>query len=748
MSSTAISKEIGSPARSWKGFLRDLRAGIEELRKRVDDSRRSQDDQPPVRRAREDSAPRAGQIAIGRGHYADGDADIADAGICLNNKAVSSGAEGKWYDSVTALTLDPPLRIAAAWKSALGEATPPQDFLRRYVLLVQDASPDSCLGLVLFLARVNEVALPAEIGPMIAHVRAWERGMSYGIDRPDRCYGVLHNALVHRWFESSWGDAWVDGLSLCVAALESGSDPMNIVSLAADAGRLGAARAYVAYEREAYLDTLRQGEMVQLLLPMQGRLGRFRMVDALIATEASAIGADKIFVRNDREHAWFRDGFAVFALHRPPAVGDGGDVTISATPEVGIELSDLWRRLEELEDEAWHGARPNDDPRAIHLYPGGRRPGGGANSPNQPWYISRDETLIGAPYGLPSHPAGTKLSWQTICETLWSTYNPYAQAIVEAPNGGTLLLHEFPPETARDETATSLGRHLAIASWVTMFPSAPGATTKRAPYPLQPNPTLERYLAACIQRWSRGAPAAGSNIRLVDLPDERGLTTVTLNGGFAVICREGAFILNDPGAAPVHRSDIRHEFENACAILKTILDETDKIGRLVRDVEAHLGPRGRSWGLDDMGLLLRLSRMRTRIMTKWAETMNQTLDADSRRFRDALHEAWGIRGRLEDFYRAVDEVSSILQRHSELQTNRLIARLTVYGYPLALAAAFFGFVFSDLGTKPSDFWQDLGAIRWNGVILYCVLALAGILLIHFVHKASVRRRWKKHVHEL
>lgn len=739
---TAASGDGGSGTTlSWAGFLKSLRAGIGELQERVEQSRNSDREHPVRRLGREEPPVRAHEIAIGRGRYPDRSVE----GICLNNKAANSLAEARWYDSVTALALDPPPPVDGAWRTALGETTLPRDFLRSYVLLVEDASPDSCLGLILFLARAGEVAVPPQIEAMIAHVRAWEQGMSYGIDRPERCYGVLHNALVHRLFDSSWGEAWVDGLSLCAAALEGAVDPMNVTELPAAEGRLRTARSFVAYERESYLDTLRQGETVQLLLPMQGRLGRYRMVDALIATETNAIGANKIFVRNDREHTWFQDGFALYAVHRPPAVGDGGDVTISTTPEVGLELRDLWRRLEELEDEAWKGARPDGAPRQdIHLYPGGRRADGRSSGPTEPWYINRGENLIGAPRGLPPHPAGTRLGWQEICEALWSTYNPYAGAIVEAPNKSRLPLHEFPPETARDETATRLGRHLAIATWPGAGLSKHGEEVQRPQYLVQRNPTLNRYLAACIQRWSGGMPPARVGIRLCDLPNEQSLATLPLSGGFAVICREGAFILNDFREDPVNRSEIRHEFENACAILKMILDETDKIGQLVRDVEAHLSPNSPG-GMDEMSLLLRLSRMRTRIMTRWAETMNQTLDADTRRFRDVLHEAWGIRGRLEDFYRAVDEVSSILQAHGELQTNRLIARLTVLGYPLALAAAFFGFIFSDLGTEPSRLWSEFGSIRWNGVIVYCLMAAAGVVLIHLAHKLSVRRRWRKHV---
>jgi hypothetical protein len=123
--------------------------------------------------------------------------------------------------------------------------------------------------------------------------------------------------------------------------LHSGASPTAIpVGIAGP--YLDKARAFLAYEAQAYAESLGHATRIQLSLPMIGAKDRHRLVDAYLAEETIPFGSLKVFARNDRVRPFLKNGFAVLALYRPMAAGEGYDFTISADPHAGIELSDLW----------------------------------------------------------------------------------------------------------------------------------------------------------------------------------------------------------------------------------------------------------------------------------------------------------------------------------------------------------------------------------------------------------------------
>jgi hypothetical protein len=112
-------------------------------------------------------------------------------------------------------------------------------------LLVEDASPDSCFGLLLFLARLNGVDMATVPPGWIDYVVRWEAGEVVVPGDPAHAYGPLHNAVVHRHFDEvdTWTGAWVDGLRLLAHCVGTAS-PLAIAE-AAPSTDLATARAYL-----------------------------------------------------------------------------------------------------------------------------------------------------------------------------------------------------------------------------------------------------------------------------------------------------------------------------------------------------------------------------------------------------------------------------------------------------------------------------------------------------------------------
>jgi Mg2+ and Co2+ transporter CorA len=78
---------------------------------------------------------------------------------------------------------------------------------------------------------------------------------------------------------------------------------------------------------------------------------------------------------------------------------------------------------------------------------------------------------------------------------------------------------------------------------------------------------------------------------------------------------------------------------------------------------------------------------------------------------------------LEELYVTVSEIENTFKSQAETRSNYLIGILTVYGFPWALIASFFGFIFE-------------GKIDWRGVFFYIVLSFAVVLILFAVDKRS------------
>jgi len=92
--------------------------------------------------------------------------------------------------------------------------------------------------------------------------------------------------------------------------------------------------------------------------------------------------------------------------------GSGNDVVISVKPESGLNLKELWEKLEQEETKKWNGKRPSNKPRKIVS----------TDKWNEPWWDDMGNyTLIAAPKKIDDE-YGSKLSYNEIKQIILNTY--------------------------------------------------------------------------------------------------------------------------------------------------------------------------------------------------------------------------------------------------------------------------------------------------------------------------------------
>lgn len=652
---------------------------------------------------------------------------VRHEGICLSDKALLPPGERTTTAGVTALVLSPPPQLLQRWAEKLGADAAPDRFFRRFTLVVEDASPDSCFGLVVFLARMNGVD-PSEIPrDWVEYVLLWESGVSR-LEDPFRAWGPLLSALAHGHWDGELlgragksaaqragsvpsaeeagdetdreialvlGKAWLACLRLTVDLLRAGSAPDPVVKLALiEDAQL--ATAFLRYEHQVYLHAIEHAQTLQLVLPMQGPGGRRKIIDACVLDETAIAGAKKIFLRNDREHAWLHDGFGLIALHRPELAGSGDDMTISLDPASGAHLRELWYALEAQEDVAWNGQRPNDQPRPVAGYLDGRRADRVTPSPNQPWWDDRGTyTLVAAPRRLSDGRDGSKLSWRAqVLEALWSCYRPINQLRVVDGLGQLRGVMECAPEPLR----VADGKSRLLLRWPDDNSpiSASGAEAgTRTQEPVLLTPTLKRCFAACIA--NRSLPPT-QRFLLATLPQLDSFDFLPVSGGYVLVHASGVVIIDDWRPVVLCEEGISEEIDQVALRLR-MLGET---GAEARGMLAHLGEsieRGRWRALTGGRTLDRLSELKLRLRQVLNATAPRSDDPSIARLREVLETRWGIGGKLRRLDSTLDEMERTLRSYSELRSARLINFLTVFGFPVLLLAGFFDFALSSM---PSD----------------------------------------------
>jgi hypothetical protein len=649
-----------------------------------------------------------GEILIGVGKRRPDDTPVPDgAGIMLQHK-------GTDYSSVSEYVQHAMDREVEVWRQSLGNPATPHHL--RATLYIEDASPDTCLGFVLFLARVFGVEREGLPATWCAYATRWESGDTQTIGAPFASWGCLHSALGHSFIAPQQNESQLDAsgveasfpvclrylLFLLVQQVDPDQIPEQLPS-----EEHARARAHLQQEYQAYRQSLTSAELLQLRVPMRN-VQRTLLIDAYLATEVTVSGVKKVFVRSDSEHSWLQQGFSLMALYRPIARGTGDDIVVSVTPSTGIDLKALWQELERLEDERWEGQRPCDDPRpGIAEYPGGC-------GPNQPWWDEGGRyTLIAAPRKI-GDQYGSKLGWDDVRETIWSLYNPAKELKFipdGAASGGSKPLHQCPAtETGAGET-----KRLVIAKW-----------DENNDDPLALSPTMKRYMAACA------ITAHPDRVRLSDLPDERSFDFLELPGGFAVIHNKGVLLIDDWSSEPLDKSACQQEFEQMARRLETVRRLNQDLAILVQKVGA-LVKEGRK--LSYMKIISQLSLSQLELRSALFATRALSEDEKVLTFRDRLEKRWGIDAQLANVNDVAEHMSTMVRDHAEVRSNYLISGLTIYGFP----AIFFATFFQDIVAKfmSNGNWSFHG-IRWFQLIIYVLLVAVFILILR--HKASKLNR--------
>jgi hypothetical protein len=335
----------------------------------------------------DDWKPEASEsILVGRGSYEPAGSPRSPV-LVLNNKSAKERF-GRNRTSLARLLAPPPADFFDGWTLSAERPLRPAEALARVTLVVEDASPDSAMGVLQVLMHLQGLDLAALPEDWIDAIDQWEQEGT--VDEPRTAWTALSSALAHRHFSvgrpTSADDdtaAWIETLHFLAQCLRRDLHPYAIPSLP-NLAPWRSAQAALRQEEQTYLGWLPHASQVQLSLPEKGSNERRLLVDGLLFVEDQPTGTAKVFYRNDRKHATLGQGFTLAAHYRPSEVCSGNDFTIAVDPRREVHLTELWHELERREDEAWARegfARPSDRPRALATV---------ASTRHQPWYL-KDE---------------------------------------------------------------------------------------------------------------------------------------------------------------------------------------------------------------------------------------------------------------------------------------------------------------------------------------------------------------------
>jgi hypothetical protein len=702
----------------------------------------SEDESSPIRYLPDPGrVPSKNEVAIGTGKFVtpSESPEAPESGICLNNKQATdpsslSPQPPVSYSSVVKLVLGAPPALLEQWRSIAEKATEPEEFFARFTLVVEDASPDSCFGLLCFLARLHGIATDQVPADWANFIDDWERGDVTVSDNIFCAYGPLHNALVHGRLNPSGGGvnareinaAWLDGLRLMIDAILSRRPP-NCLPPWLNSPIVSRSRALLRFEQQAYEDVLRQATCVQLLIPLARTQNRYRLVDAFFTAPAHPLGSLKVFLRNDRERTYLKGGFSLMATN------DHGtnETVVSVDPNVGIELAKLWYEFEQEEDRLWGIPRPNDKPRAgISFYPNQKR-ADGTPSPNEPWFIDAECTLVASPREVvigANRLSGSKLDFAGIKEVIWRCYQPFRHVRVTcglAPRSNENERPLVPLEGCyRITLAEDVGDpRLFIAGW---HPS------NNSDQPFKLTPTLCKYLAACIIRW-RPATAAGP-VRLSELPHESTYDVLESTNAVIVVSAHGAFVLYDELSARPPLLELKNEFERAVTIRRRIERGGERFGRLLDDIKAYSA--GRRSDLIESDLAEQLMIENIEIALELHKADSAIISHEARQFRHAVMASWGIETWLGNLARDIELVKGVLQARAGFAVARRLEFLQRFGVPVALAVVFYG-----VCAATEELWSwSISPVSLSRLAIGLIMLAALSAFNYFVLEAISRNR--------
>jgi len=590
--------------------------------------------------------------------------------------------------------------LIATWQATFPGTT--EEVLDRAVLVVEDASPDSVLTLVFWLARLAGV--PSSQLPLrwLTALTAWERdGIAPSVRRS---WTALMSALAHSHFGSAHdgagiAEAWDDALRFTVSLLRAGTDPDAVdpehaPAILADTA-YGRAIAFALNERQDYLQSLTRATRLELLVPMAGAPGRTQLVDAYFATESNTpSGVKKIFIRTDAENTTLGNGFAMMGLYRPGLEGTGNDMTLSVDPRSGIALKDLWQTLDAEETRLWAGKRANANPRRIASY----APGEGYD---QPWWDDHGRyTLVGAPKRIGDSGPGSKLAWADVLEAVWRHYNQLR--VVEALDLNSErrlgpIESAVAKRFARGSGDGAVTRYLISVRWNRS--DADGQT-------LQFTPTVKRHLAAMVVR--AGAGKSGP-VPLAELTAVEDFDFLELAGGAILVTREGALLFDDWRDRDLRADVLTADFEQAVDLLAATRAYNAEVDRLYAD------------GSGDM--LRQVTELRGRVVATFQKADLANTSPDRRTFRGALEHRWGLENKEAQLTGRLKDLQEIVETKATLDTQGMATLLAFVTIP-AFVASVLQLYGSVVASSTDDSGPGYSAVMFG---LLAVLSLAAMI---------------------
>jgi hypothetical protein len=719
------------------GLLDRILRGLKYLEERVG---RTGGDNPPIKFLQDTHrVPLRNEITVGTGLVPPSEGpNSSDCGICLNNKQAAPAG----YSSVTDFILNAPPALVDRWRSIAGKCIDPAELFSHFTIVVEDASPDSCFGLLCLIVRLNGVDAEQVPQDWASYIDEWERGNASVAEDILCSYGPLHNALVHSRFNPRDGEikpleigvAWLDGLRLMIAAISSRRQPGSLPPWLNSPAH-ARARALLRFEEQIYKDALNQATCVQLLVPIANTENRYRLVDACFCAPALPSGSLKVFLRNDREHPYLKSGFSLMGTNYHGT----NEAVISVDPSVGIELTELWRYLESEEDRLWGHERPNDKPRPnISLYPDQKRPDG-KPSPNQPWYIDAQRTLVASPRDVlvaNQRVPGSKLDWDAVKESVWQCYQPFRHLKVICGDATTAFdaeqlvsLHECYRTALTDDVGKP---RLFIAGW---------RNPVDLDLPLRITPTLCKYLAACVTDW-RPASAADP-VKLSKLPHESSYDVLEWPNAISVINADGAFVLYDASSARLPLKELKAEFERAVQIRQRIEFGGKRLARLLDDIKAY--SEGRRDDLVEGDLAEELMIENIQIALELHKSDSAAIEQQARQFREVIMARWGIETWMANIARDIELVKGALQARASFAMARHLEFFQRFVVPVALATIFYGICVVTLELWP---WASRTSSRLldgslkvaTGLVVLAILSIGNFVALELYARRKRRLR--------
>ena len=656
----------------------------------------------------------AGEVYVGLGAWQQGGALVPHEGVCLNNKGAAARFGWKREPlTVVSFIRDAPDDLVTTWRAQFSDRS--ETALQRAIFVVEDASPDSILSVVFWLARLEGVPPQQLPQRWITALTAWERdGISTSVTRS---WTALMSALAHSYFGASFSGAgieaaWRDAMRFTVSLLQAGADPDAVdpdhcPAILADAA-YGRAIAFAMNEKQDYLQSLSRAVTLELLVPMAGSTGRDLLVDAYFAVETSSpSGVKKIFIRTDTENTSLGNGFSLMGLHRPGLEGSGNDMTISVDPRSGIALPDLWRRLEAMENERWGSARPNASPRRITSYPDGQ-------GFDQPWWDDHGRyTLLGAPKRVGPDDLGSKLDWADVLECVWRAYNQLRSIRIFDMGVQSGRLEPTPIENCQSRRIASgagdaeVVKHLLAVKWNRHAGEAQA---------LQFTATVRRHLAAMILRAAEGKSGP---VPLADLPDPADFDFLDLPGGSAIVSREGVLLFDDWRDKDLALPALTNDFAQAVVLLSACRTFDAEVDDLYAKSLAQEG----LFRSNTADILRRITVLRGRIASVFQKADLADTSPERRMLRAAVDQRWGLEGRESALTGRLKDLQEILEAKATLDTQgmaQLIGIVAIPNFVVALMALYVVTVDQAAGSTP---------LGYAGLMTVMVIAVSVLFLV-------------------